>query len=187
MKFMIFGTSPVGLILSVAVLLLVAGLAEQAIETAEFGNDVHEFEEVLGLINTQAGETDFLLATAHLSEYPQAEGEMTTPLAIKLGVFPSNLVEGDKAHNRWGGSIIVDHTPQHLMYLYTDKLPKEACRAVISLNSAGFQYVGVDWKDMTNAKAAMDNCTDGDNTLVLSYDPQYSLELLQSLSSPKVS
>lgn len=182
MKFMIFGANPVGLILGVAVLLLLGGFAEQAIETAEFGNDFHEFEQMLGLINTQAGETDFLVATAQLSEYPQVEGEMTTPLAIKLGVFPSNLVEGDTVHNRWGGSLIVDHTPEHRMYLYTDKLPKEACRAVISLNASGFQYVGVDWKDMTNAKAAMDNCIDGDNTLVLSYDPQYSLALLRSVS-----
>lgn len=182
MKFMIFGLNPVGIIFGVAALLLLAGFAERAIETAEFGKAVHEFKEMFGLINTQAGETDFLLATAQLSQYPQAEGDMTTALAIKLGVFPSNLVEGDRVHNRWGGAIIVDHTPQHRMYLYTDKLPKEACRAVISLNSAGFQYVGVDWKDMTNAKAAMDNCTDGDNTLVLSYDPQYSLELLRSVS-----
>ena len=184
MKFMIFGTGPVGIVFSVAFLLLIAGFTTEAVEAAEFGNDIHEFQEILGLVNTGAGLDEFTIITTELgSEEPMVQEDMTTKMAIQMGVFPSNMVIGDKVQNRWGGAVIVGHTPEHRMYLYTDKLSKDVCRAVISRNVAGFQYVGVDWKDMTDAKTAMGNCSDGENTLVMSFDPQYSLDLLRSVSN----
>jgi len=93
------------------------------------------------------------------------QSEMTTDIAIKMGVFPSHLIHDGKVQNRWGGSLIIDHTPEGRMYLYTSKLPQEICKGVISRDVAAIPYVGVDWFDMADAKTAMGRCTEGDNSL----------------------
>ncbi|HEX7965330.1 MAG TPA: type 4 pilus major pilin [Gammaproteobacteria bacterium] len=148
-------------------------------EGLEFFHTLYEAKELLGIINTSAGLDDFTIITVQLgSEDAMIQSAMTTDLAIKMGVFPSNLVQDGKVYNRWGGSIILGHTPEGRMYLYTSKLPQEVCKGVIARDMAAFPYIGVNWTAMTDVKSAMNTCADGENAVIFSFDRNYPSELL---------
>ena len=148
----------------------------------EMANTAHEGVEAYHGVQDIKGISGFAMVFAGITNFeafdPSLGTEIDNPLALKLHIFPDDMVHDGQPRNPWGGRIILGHTSARQMYFYTERVPGTACASLVAANMLGFPYAAVNSTITAPAAAAKAGCIDGDNTVLLSFDRVYPEALL---------